>query len=728
MEIKTKTPWEEKFTWFWFSDEQIFEWTQEDFDKAAKELYDNGITMAINFTLTHFRMGFIKYWDRIHGAFKMFCDAAHKYGIKVIEHNSSSLSHDLLRSEGWKRFEDDINSYTNFKSSVEKWIEVPRFLLNDPEVYGKKLSNLFQIDGRTGKRANSIYDLNIFCYNNPDYREMYFKYRTEELKIVPFDGIMDDDVQWFADGHACACEHCRKLFKEQYGYDLPYPDKWDEFYGDYNNPVFVAWIRFKKESTERFYRDLTKLYESIGRGDIGRPNYQSDILKWNPTFSGFDSCMDQWTFIFQENCFSAVMKNSYPDFMVEAVHRFAAAEKNGVPSMSMFYPDREDSTYYSFALARTWGQLYCGTSEGVDITGIEKKYRDFESENILAYSSPKKVEDIAFYYSMQTRDFSAPQYEMAEKYSLPYLGAMQASCHALLGTNMAFESDSVEELLEHKILAVPFMAMVNETELSKFKEYVNRGGRLIAYGDFATVDATNAKRDVNKLLAYFGIDATAEDYDAVSNMAVNYNGKSVNIFDMKAILAFSGAESIATINGKTVGIRAKLGDGEFIWVAAKPEVSEYQKTIWVNRRVANPEPEESQPDLRAHQAAHSGALLDVLVGERMYDIECENGDLLVGAYNTEAGLAINVSNIKGCISDEAEMITHADLIPSFTADAPKMPEVKVSIKCDGATKATLKSPELAKDVKLDVTYADGKAKFVVPAGTFASYALIVLEK
>jgi len=727
MDIKKKTPWEEKFTWFWFSDEQIFEWTQEDFDRAAKDLYDNGITMAINFTLTHFRMGFIKYWDRIHNAFKMFCDAAHKYNIKVVEHNSASLSHDLLRSEGWKRFEDDINSYTNFKSSVENWIEVPRFLLNDPEVYGKKLDTLFQIDGRTGKRANTIYNLNVFCYNNPDYREMYFKYRTEELKIVPFDGIMDDDVQWFGDGHACACEHCRKLFKEQYGYDLPYPDKWDEFYGDYNNPAFVAWIRFKKESTERFYRDLTKLYESIGRGDIGRPNYQSDILKWNPTFSGFDSCMDQWNFIFQENCFSAVMKNSYPDFMVEAVHRFATAEKNGVPSMSMFYPDREDSTYFSFALSRTWGQLYCGTCEGVDITGIEKKYRDFESENILAYSSPKKVEDVAFYYSMQTRDFSAPQYEMAEKYSLPYLGTMQASCHALLGTNMVLESDTVEELLQHKTIIVPFMAMVNEKELSKFKEYVNRGGKLIIYGDFATVDGSNAKRDVNDLIKFFGIDAKATEIDDASAMTITYAGKSVSVSDMKALLAFEGAESVATMGNKTVGIRANLGEGEIVWIAARPVVSEYQKSIWVNRRVANPTPEEAQPDLRAHQALHSGAILDILIPERQYVIECENRDLLVGAYNTEAGLAINISNIKGAIDKEAVMVTHKDLIPSFLADAPKMGEIKVTIKCDGAKTATLKTPERSDAVKLDVTYADGEAKFVIPAGTFASYALIVLE-
>ena len=728
MEIKAKTPWEEKFTWFWFSDEQIFEWTQEDFDKAAKELYDNGITMAINFTVTHFRFGCYRYWDKIHNAFKMFCDAAHKYGIKVIEHNSASLWHDLYCSGGWKRFEEDIDSYTHFTSGVENWIEVPRYLLNEPEAYGHKLYDMHQIDGRTGKRARmEEYNLNVFCYNNPEYRDAYFKYRTEELKIVPFDGIMDDDVQWFGDGHACTCKHCRKLFKEQYGYDLPQPEDWDEFYNDYNNPIFIAWLRFKKDSTERFYRDLTKLYESLGL-KLLRPNYCSDVLKWCPTFYGFGSCMDQWTLIFQENCFSAVMKNSYPDFMVEAVHRFASAEKNGVPSMSMFYPDREDSVYFGWALSRTWGQLYTGTCEGMDTTPMEKKYRDFEAENILAYSSPKKFEDVAFYFSMKTRDFTAPQYEMAEKYTFNTLGAMQASCHALLGTGMAFENDTIEELSKHKAIMCAFSAMVDDGELSRFREYVNRGGRLIIYGDFATVDETNAKRNINETLDALGIDSTAEKFDAISNMSVNYGGKSAEISDMRSLLAFNGAEAVAAMNGKTVGIRANVGDGEIIWFAVRPEKCEFQKTIWSERRVANPPKTESQPSLRAHQLSHSGALLDIVIPERQYEIKCDNIDLLAGVYNTEAGIAINIANVKGCISEEAEMVTHSDIITSFVADAPKLPEIKISVKCDGAKSATLKTPEIKGEVKLDVAYAGGVAEFTIPADVFASYALIVIEK
>ncbi len=726
MEIKTKTPWEAKFTWTWISYDEIWNYTQEDFDKRAKDFNDRGITHAIIFTLTHFRMGFYRYWDKIHSALKMLCDACHKYDIKVIEHNSASLIHDVLRSEGFARLEEDIGSFSDWKSTVEDWIEVPRFLVSDPEVFGHKIKDMLQIDGRTGKVADTIYKCSVFCYNNPEYRDMYKKYRMLELETVPFDGMMDDDIQWFADGNSCTCEHCRKKFKEKYGYDLPQPEDWDKFYNDYNNPAFVSWCRFRRESTEEWWKELDDMYKSLGFNMI-RPTYSSDVLKWAPTLSCLGGCMDRYQFLFQENCFSAIMKNSYPDFMVEAIHRFAHAERNGIPSMSMFYPDREDSTYFSWALSRTWGQLYTGTCEGVDITGIEKKYRDFENENILAYSSPKKVEDIAFYYSTKTRDFTAPQYEMAEKYSLNCLGAMQAAIYSRLGVGMAFENATVEEHLKHPAIVSAFSAMIEDEELATLKEYAVQGGKLIIYGDFATVDGKNIPREANDVLAKLGIDAKASAFDASGDMAATYNGKSISVSNMKALLTFEGAEAVATIGGKNVGIRAKVGDGEIVWIAAKVNESEYQKTIWSKRRTPKPEPAENQPWLRDHQLAHSGAIFDLLI-DRQYKIKCDIDELLAGVYNTEAGLAINIANIKDTISKESEMVAHSDIIPSFAKDAPKLPEIKVSVKCDGAKGATLKSPELAGDVKLDTTYTNGVAEFIIPADIFASYALIVIEK
>ena len=726
--MKKTVNWEENYSSFWLNDKEIFEYTKEDFLRRAEEFRKNGVTIAENFSITHFRFGFFPYWEKLKKAFKLYVEAFHECGIEVYEHHSACLIHDLLRSEGWERFIDDINSYTHFTSCVENWIEVPRFLVGEPEIYGKKLRSMLQIDGRTGKAADTVYKTNAFCFNNPDYRYAYFRYMKELLEEVPFDGIENDDVQWFGDGHACTCEHCRKLFKEEYGYELPAPEGWDEFYNDYSNPVFVAWLRFKKDSTERFYRDLTKLYDSMGLQEIGRPNYQSDILKWNPTFSGFDSCLDQWDMMMQENCFSAIMRVSYPEFMAEAIHRFSAGERNGVPSISYFYPENPDDTYFAWAMARTWGQLYSGTFEGKDITDIEKPYRDFEKKNILAYTEPKRLEDIAFYYSMQTRDFAAPQLEMAEKYSYPFIGALQASSFEKLGTNMAFEDDTVEGLLTHKNLLVAFMAMVNDDELKKFKEYALQGGKLIIYGDFATMDALGRGRCANDVLKFLGVDATAEDFDCISDMTVNYGGKCAKLTDMKALLAFRGADAIAELSGKTVGIRAKVGEGEIIWVSAKPEKSEFQPTIWSNRRIKNPLPVEATPWLYDHQLSHSGALLSLLVGERKVEIKCEQGELLQGAYKTPAGIAINIANVEGTIPRDASLVAHQDKITNYCEGAKRLPAMEISVKCGKIKRAYLQTPEYAGEVQLEFTCTGGETKINVPANTFAAYALILLEE
>ena len=84
------SPWQERFTWFWFCEDEILRYTEDDFKRRAKELHDRGITVAINFSLTHFRMSYYKYWDVINASFRKFVDACHEYGIKVIEHHSSS--------------------------------------------------------------------------------------------------------------------------------------------------------------------------------------------------------------------------------------------------------------------------------------------------------------------------------------------------------------------------------------------------------------------------------------------------------------------------------------------------------------------------------------------------------------------------------------------------------------------------------------------------------------
>ena len=721
-----RSPWEERFTWFWFCKDEILDYTQEDFDRRARELHDRGVTVAINFTMTHFRIGFYPYWDVIHEAMRKFAVACHKYGIRVVEHHSTSLIHDLLSSAGWERFEEDLGSFSSWTEKVDTWIEVPRFIVNDPKIDGKRLYDMYQIDGRTGEVADTVYQCRAFCFNNPDFREMYFNYMKKLIETVPIDGIMNDDVQYFGDGHACTCAHCRKLFKEQTGYDLPQPEDWDQFYGDYTNPVFIAWKRFRHESAERLYRDLTKLYEELGVKLI-RPNYSSDVLIHNETAYGFDCCCDLWDFIFQENCYSAIMHASYLNFMAEALHRYAAAARHGAPSMSMFYPDRADSVYFAWALSHTWGQMYTGTGEGVDITGLERKYRMFETQHAPLLGESKKMADAAFYFSMQTRDFTK---DAPARYTAPFVGAMQAACLSGLGVDMTFESDSTEELSRYPMLVLACVAMLSDEELARFAEYVKAGGKLVIYGDFAEFDQFGKPRAVNDTLRALGISAQAQAAAGAGDVAVRLGDRALTLTEMKSSLAFTGGEPLATLaDGTCVGIHAALGAGEVFWVAAQPQKCEFQDSIWSLRRCTDSERAPAQPSLRAHQLSHTGALLNLLVGERKLHVTCEREELLAAAYSVESGATVHIVNLEDTIPPDDRLIGHEDVLVHFTDGAEKLPAMQVKLHMEWPVKkATLYTPEDETAHELTYREQDGALVLDIPGGLFAGYALISLEK
>jgi len=224
------------------------------------------------------------------------------------------------------------------------------------------------------------------------------------------DGYMADDQQYYEEG--CACEHCRLLFKEETGYDLPYPEDWDAFYNHYDNPAFVAWKQFKCRSIERFERDIYNHFLERGIRML-RPNYISGIVTTNWSSHNFESASDLWDFVFQENCFSSIIRYSFYQYMIEALQRYAMCEWKGTPSMSLFYPDRYDSFYFSWALSVTWGQLLLATAEGSHNTDFEKEFRSFEKEHSVLYTDPKKLSDLTFYHSTKTRDLTESAHNMA---------------------------------------------------------------------------------------------------------------------------------------------------------------------------------------------------------------------------------------------------------------------------------------------------------------------------
>ena len=675
-------PWEQAIAYFWYNDDEIFHFSQEDFDRRAKDFADRGVTLVETFSFTHFRLGFYPYWDEIRECIRKIVLACHKYGIRVVEHHSSHLTHYLRSMDGWRRFGESMQSYANGAGNYNNWYKTLRFLTADFMIEGKDLRTFLQIDGRTGKPARNQYGAYSMCFNNPDYREVYFNYMKS---IIPtgIDGIMNDDVQFFGDRNACTCEHCRKLFLEQTGYTLPDPEHWSEFFDDYDNPAYLAWKRFKFGSTERFYRDLTALYKDIGANLI-RPNYSSDILKHCPTCSAFASCTDLWYLLEQENCFSAVMRESYMDFYTEAVHRYAAAKRAGLASMSMFYPDRPDNTYFAWALARSWGQLYSGTCEGFDITDLEKPYRVFEKKYIRYYTEPDKLSDIAFYLSLSTRDYMADAFQ---RFTSKFMASMQAAYVSGLCVDMVFEKDTLEELQRHRVIVASHVAMISDAELLRFAEYVKSGGTLVILGDFALRDIDGRIRDS---------------------------------FEAESLLGTAMTEDVP------VG----LGEGRIFRMSYVCEADEFQPTVWVGRKGRKRVPDPAVPSKWELQKNGIGAVLRSVVPEANVTLGSGNNRLVATGYAVENALVIHIVNLDRTISEEHTYVSHEDLIFNFTEDAPKLSEVRVKVKLplDFLPKnARVCSPERDYVMQVPIISSESYAEISIQEGYFSGYAMLILE-
>jgi len=654
-------PWTTKFAFIWYNNDEIYHFSDADFDAKARQLHENGVECVITFTATHFRWSFLPYWEEINTALKKISEACHRYGITVVEHHSSALYFSLHNEDDWAYFYRILDMQGLV---VEECKGLEHFVTTDPVICdGVTLSQCSQISGKTGTLARSNYHGNTICYNNPHFRKAYFAY-LETIYATGVDGIMTDDIQYYP--NACACEHCRKLFKESYGYDLPDPEHWDAFYENYDDPAYVAWKRFRLDSTEQFQRDVNAHFESLGL-KLLRPNYISAILYSNWSAYPFEGVADLWDYIFQENCESNIIGPSHLFFMGEANHRYAMGRANGRPSMSMFYPDNISALYLSWALARSYGQMYLGSALKVDQSDWEKPLRIFESKHADVYSYPKKAADLAFYFSGDTRDYTRNGRKNAER----MISRMQAAYLAGLQIDLVFSHESLETLCTMPCIAICDVEMLSDAEIETLRGYLRAGGRLLIEGKCGNLCADGRKRDYD----------VPADLSKYGDVCIVPEQPVLWIFELdvpKYEGNTSGTNMTADLTGKLKTIAASA-------------ILPYLKT----RRV--------KVDTTA--------------------------EVIASFHHNDSGYILHLFNSENLIPPEGTWLDHTWSYPNYEAGAaPIDTDITVTIqRCDDRkiSSVTLDSPEFAAETELPFT-DDGKTiTFTVPANTFAGYALVV---
>lgn len=201
---KNRAAWDERFGWMWYGSDVVYNWTDEDFDRAAKSFADAHFTTVILFG-THFRFSYWAYWEDIENAIAKITKAFHKYGIKVVEHHSSHLTYRIDDEAEWDSFavkRHDDARFPKFRETSQA----------NPILGGAHMDDFAQIDGSTGGLALSAYvhtdgkdadwiykhyNGDAHCFNHPAFYKAYTEHLERIIKKANIDGIMNDDVQWF---------------------------------------------------------------------------------------------------------------------------------------------------------------------------------------------------------------------------------------------------------------------------------------------------------------------------------------------------------------------------------------------------------------------------------------------------------------------------------------------------------------------------------------------------
>jgi len=470
----TVDPWETQFAFFWYNDQEIFHDSEKDLETKAAKLAESGINHVITFSCTHFRWSFFDYWNLLNETLEKVVNACHQHGILVTEHHSSELSHFLGDEVDLAYLKDVLRKR---QSRIESWPELITSARGDPVLIDDiRRSEMIQIDGAAGGFRPNGYHAYSMCFNNPHFRRAYFKY-LEGVYQTGVDGIMTDDVQWIgADpfDNACTCQYCRNLFSRSTGLELPENGKpWIRFLADRQSPLFLAWLDFRFRSIEDFHLAVKDHYEGLGLRLL-RPNYCSSVLNRNPSSYSLDT-LPELDWVFQESCYSTIIRYSWPVWAVEQGHRYALGRMRDIPPMVMFYPDRPDTTVFCWASAMSWGSKYLGTDEGRIGNETEARLRRFEQKHIRLLRNPRKIANLAFFDSKRNRELYHDYEESTGRWTMSWV-------QACLLNNIPFDfllADEIESLGHLDLIILPDVAVLSDDEILSFREFASDGGTVI---------------------------------------------------------------------------------------------------------------------------------------------------------------------------------------------------------------------------------------------------------
>jgi len=410
--------------------------TIEDARRIVQRLADQGYS-AIMVSGLHMRYTYVPLWEtRILPYMRLICQAAHEAGMRVIDHYDVPIFY----SGGYP------------------------FLLDGDHL------DWTQRDIRYGTPTR------IYCINNPDFRDHFFSWARRVQREAGIDAYQIDEV-YFHSRYHCGCEHCRRLFTEETGFELPREPDSPVLNND-ADPLWQLWRLWQSISVQGFKRDFLAA--------IHQENPAAFLSNYTTTYYSASPGGGLWPTVF---CSYAIGKEGVSRVPFQN-YRYCIADRRLYHSITdafdcapwmLWYPLTGSAGRFCWAMSQACNdaQWHVASVAGSirDLIAWPHKTRRFDYQTFA---------DVAMIFSEKSKSASL---WTGHYHGMETLGWGEAMVEANIQYRQLHEIAVTPELLApYRLVILPRMTLIDEPNRRALEEYVRGGGTLIVTAETGLLD------------------------------------------------------------------------------------------------------------------------------------------------------------------------------------------------------------------------------------------------
>lgn len=446
--------------------------------RRADRCAASGVNCCIIFG-AHLRWDFMPLWGRLHDEIKFIADELHQRKILLFDHHSASVTHrPRNRDEAlsiWQRNRHHVPFYPT-RAEAATW-----------QFDGSHLNDWRMIDVETREPVYlPAYNAEQFCMNHPAFRNAYVSYAKKLLTETGIDGLMSDDMIFYADWRACACGHCRERFQREYGHDLP-PVSDTNFWGNRRSQAFRDWIKMRFQTPADFLAEVKK---ALPKNFPLLTCCSSSDNFYLPSFGmSYQDFIQSCNHVMLEMCGSMpTLDGTWDDRIPGQLLHLDIARVHAAPCFGLGYGFFPDTAFFVWAVNKFLGSdCWFSTLKGrLNVTQAELDALADDPELVGEGYNWEKAHpdlfrgvvdtDIAVFFSRATRDFYG---QVAGDYGNDY----NASCLNLMRSNLSCEVVAdIPKFGKTRCLVLSSAMCLAQEQRRQLAEFLNAGGMVAATG------------------------------------------------------------------------------------------------------------------------------------------------------------------------------------------------------------------------------------------------------